>query len=76
MEAGTHELIQDFVRWYNNKDVVPTLEVLQKVVTFYHDKDINVLKLGCSCANLTNTCLHKSTNANFYPFTEGYNDLL
>ena len=24
------ETFQDFLKWYNNKDVVPTLEALQK----------------------------------------------
>ena len=27
-----------FLRWYNNKNVAPTLEVLQKVVDFFHIK--------------------------------------
>ena len=26
-----------FLRWYNNKDVVPTLEAMQKMIAFYHD---------------------------------------
>ena len=29
---------KDFLRWYNNKDVVPTLEAMQKMVAFYHKK--------------------------------------
>ena len=37
--------IKDSFRWYTNKDVVHTLKALQKMVTFYHDKDINMLKL-------------------------------
>ena len=36
-----------------------------------------MLKLGCSSLpNLANICLHKSTDANFYPFTEGDKDVL
>ena len=35
-----------------------------------------MLKLGCTLPNLANICLHKSTDANFYPFTEGDKDLL
>ena len=58
---------KDFFRWYNNKDV-PTLEAMQKMIAFYHDKDIDMLKLGST--------LHKSTDAKFYPFTEGDRDLL
>ena len=59
---------QDFVRWYNNKDVVPTLEAMQKMMEFYHNKEIDMLKLVCTLPNLANICLHKSTNSKFYPF--------
>ena len=45
------------------------------MIAFYHDKDIDVLKLGCTLQNLANICLHKSTDAIFYPFTEGDKDL-
>ena len=37
---------QDFVRWYNIKDVVPTMEAMQKMMEFYHNKGIDMLKLG------------------------------
>ena len=66
----------DFLRWYNNKDVVPTLEAMQKMIAFYHVKDIEMLKLGCTLPNLANICLHKSTDAKFHPFTEKDKDLL
>ena len=65
-----------FLRWYNNRDVVPTLEAMQKMIAFYHDKDIDMLKLGCTLPNLAYICLHKSTDAKLYPFTEGDKDLL
>ena len=64
-----------FLRWYNNKAVVPTLEAMQKMIAFYN-KDIDMLKFGCTLPNLANICLHKSTDAKFYPFTEGDKDLL
>ena len=67
---------KDFLRWYNNKDVVPTLEALQKMLAFYHRKGIDILKLGCTLPNLANICLHKSTSAKFYPFNETDKDLL
>ena len=35
-----------------------------------------MLKLGGTLPNLANICLHKSTDAKFYPFTEGDEDLL
>ena len=66
----------DFLHWYNNKDVVPTFEARQKLIAFSHDKDIDMLKPGCTLPNLANICLHKSTHAKFYPFTDGDKDLL
>ena len=67
---------KDFLRWYNNKHVLPTLEAMQKMTASYHDKDIQMLKLGCTLPNLANICLHKSTEAKIYPFIEGDKDLL
>ena len=67
---------KDFLRWYNNKDVAPTLEGMQKMLVFYHKKEIDMLKLGCSFPNLAKSCLHKSISAKFYPFTETDRDLL
>ena len=67
---------KEFLRCYDNKDVVPTLDVMQNIIAFYHDKDVDMLKLGCTLPNLANICLHKSTDAKFYPFTEADKDLL
>ena len=66
----------DFLRWYNNKVVVPTLEALEKMLAFYHKKGIDMLKLECTLPILANICLHKSTSAKLYPFTETDKDLL
>ena len=49
---------------------------MQKMIAFYHDKDIVMLKLGCTLPNLANIGLHQSTDAKFYPFMEGDKDLL
>ena len=70
--------LKDILRWHNNKDVVPNLEAMKKMIAFYHHKDIDMLKFGCTLPNLANNCLHKSTDAKFYPypFTEGDKDLL
>ena len=67
---------KNFLWLYNNKDLLPTLAALQKMLAFYHDKHIDILKLGCTLAILANICLHKSTDAKFYPFTEGAKELL
>ena len=65
-----------FLMWYNNKDVVRTLEAMQKLIEFFHQKENDMLKFGCALPNLTNICLHKSTDSKFYPFTERDKDLL
>ena len=62
--------------WYNNKDVVPTLEAMQKMIEFYHQKEIDTIKLGCTLPNLANICLLKTTDSKFYPSTESDRDLL
>ena len=67
---------KDYLRWYNNKSVVPTLEAMQKLPAFYHKKGIDMLKLRCTLPNLAKICLRKSTSAKFYPFTETDIDLL
>ena len=67
---------EDYLRWCNNKYVVPTLEAKQKNLRFYHKKRIDMLKLRCTLPNLAKIRLHKSTSANFYPSTETDKDLL
>ena len=74
-EKNEMTVFKDFLKWYNNKDVVPTLEARQKMIQFYHNKGIDMLKLGCTLPNLANICLHKSTNYKFYPFCESVKDL-
>ena len=70
------QYFSDFLRWYNNKDIVPTLEAMQKMIEFYHNKGIDMLKLGWALPNLANICLHKSTDSKFPPATESDKDLL
>ena len=67
--------VQYFLKWYNNTGVVPTLEAMQKMIQFYHNKGIDMLKLGCTLPNLANICLHKSTDSKIYPFTQSDKDL-
>ena len=59
-----------------NKDVVRTLEAMQKLLVFYHKKGVDILKLGCTLPSLANICLQKSTSSKFYPLTETDKDLL
>ena len=79
LDTWNHEnmcTFKDLLRWYNNKDVITTLEAMQKKLAFYHKKEIDMLKLGCTLPNFANICLHKSTCAKFYPITETDKDLL
>ena len=52
---------KDFLRWYKNKDVVPTLEAVKKMIELYHSKRIHMLKLGCTLPNLAKNCLQMSS---------------
>ena len=54
---------KNFLMWYNNKNVVPTLEAMQKMFEFYNRKEIDMLKLVCTLPNWANICLHKSTDS-------------
>ena len=79
LDIWNHEILctfKDFLRWYNNKDIVPTLEAIPKMLAFYHKIGIDMLKLRCTLPNLAIICLHKSTSAKFYPFTETDKNLL
>ena len=46
------------------------------MIEFYHNKGIDMLKLGCTLPNLAIICLHKSVDSKFCPFTESDKDLL
>ena len=47
MDAALIEIIRGLFGWCNNKDVLSTLEAIQKTA-FYHDEDTDMLKLGCT----------------------------
>ena len=74
-ENNNMQFFSDFLKWYNNKDVVPTLEAMQKMIGFYHNKENGMLKFGCTLPNLAKICLNKTTDSKFYPFTESDKDL-
>ena len=75
-ENNNIQYFSDFLKWYNNEDVVPTLEAMQKMIEFYHNKGIDMLKFGCTLPYLANICLHKSIDSKIYPFTESDKHLL
>ena len=49
---------KDFLRWFNRNNVFPTLEAMQKMVDVYHNKGIDILKLGYTLPNLANMYRH------------------
>ena len=57
--------------WYKNRDNFPTLKAMQKLTVFYHDKDINMSKLGCTLPNLAYIFPHKSTDTQLLPLDGG-----
>ena len=69
-EKENMNTFHDFLKWYNNKDVVPTLDAMTKMIQFYHSKQIDLLKLGYTLPNLANRFLHSSTDVAFFPFCE------
>ena len=75
-ENNKMQYFSDFLKWYNIKDVVPTLEAMQKMIEFYHNKGLDMLKHGCKLSDLANICLHKSTVSKFSPSAESHEDLL
>ena len=44
---------RDFLTWYNNRDVGPFLEALEKQSAFYQERGIDMLKAGISVPGLT-----------------------
>ena len=75
-ENNNRQFFSNFLKWYSSKDVVPTLEAMQKKIEFYHNKGNDMLKLGCTVPNLAIICLHKSTDSKFYPVADSDKDLL
>ena len=58
------------------RDFLDFLDPMQKMIDFYHHKAIDMLKVGYTPLNLTNICLHKSTDYKFFPFFSRDSDLL
>ena len=45
---------KDFLRCYNNKDIVPKMEAMQKMTAFYQINKLDILELGSTLPNLDN----------------------
>ena len=44
---------KDFLVWYNNLDVVPFLDALEKMGQFWQEREIDMFKEGISVRDLT-----------------------
>ena len=61
---------KDFLEWYNNLDVLPFIEAVEKMKTFYKLKRLDIFKDGVSLPGLVLKYLMKSTDSEFYLFNE------
>ncbi len=70
------ETFRDFLVWYNNLDMVPFLEAIDKMSDFWKDRNINIFKDGVSVPGLTMKYLFSNVpNVYFSLFTEKDKDL-
>ena len=70
------ETFRDFLIWYNNLDVVPFLEAIDKMSAFWKDRNIDIFKDGVSVPGLTMKYLFSNVpNVYFSLFTEKDKDL-
>ena len=53
-ESQNMRMFKDLLRWYKNKDVIPSLDAVQKMMKFHHYCGIGMLKLGCTLPNIAN----------------------
>ncbi|XP_066264599.1 uncharacterized protein [Branchiostoma lanceolatum] len=67
--------MRDFLIWENNKDVVPMLEVIKKMVAFYKDIGIDMFKDGISVPGLTLKYLFMNLPSNTYFTLPGKEDV-
>ena len=47
------ETFRDFLVWYNNLDVVPFLEAIEKMSAFWKERNIDIFMDGVSVPGLT-----------------------
>ena len=67
---------RDYLIWYNNRDVTPFVEAIEKMRLFYEEREIDLFKDGISVPGLTMKYLMKcSPNAHFGLFSEKDKDL-
>ena len=69
--------MRDFLMWYNNRDVVPFLEAIDKQFAFYKQQNIDMFKYGVSVPGLTLLYLFNELPSNtfFTVFNQTNSDL-
>ena len=67
--------MKDYLMWYNNRDVVPFLEALEKQFNFYCQLGVDMFKDGISVPGLTTKYLFKTTNSTFWLYDTKNSDL-
>ena len=66
---------RDFLVWYNNLDVVPFLEAIEKMSLFWKERDIDIFKDGVSVPGLTMKYLFSNVDCYFTLFNDKDKDL-
>ena len=75
--ANRMKSMREFLVWYNNRDVVPFLEAIDKQFTFYKQQNIDMFKDGVSVPGLTLLYLFNDLPSNtfFTVFNQTNSDL-
>jgi hypothetical protein len=67
---------KDFLIWYNDLDVIPFVQAIEKMFTFYRSKNLDMFKDGLSVPSLSSQYMFKSNpEARFWTFDEHDKDL-
>ena len=67
--------MKDYLIWYNNRDVVPFLEALEKQFSFYSQLGVDMFKDGISVPGLTLKYLFKTSRSTFCLYDTKNSDL-
>ena len=66
---------KQFLELYNNLDVQPLVQAVQKMQLFYREKNIDLFKIAVSVPGIARKLLFVSTNANFPLFSYATQDI-
>ena len=67
--------MKDYLTWYNNRDVVPFLEALEKQYSFYSQLGVDMFKDAFSVPGLTLKYLFKTSHSTFSLYDKKNSDL-